>query len=435
MEIKRILYIVTQAEWGGAQKYVHDLTESFLKQGFEIGVVAGTEKSDLFNKLAALESDKLTLFREKHLVRAINPYYDFIEFFLLVRIIWKFQPDVVHLNSSKAGILGTAAGAIYNFLKNPLYSAFRERRGESPFKKGRKVRIIYTAHGFVFNENLSVLIYLFYLWSEKICSWIRDKIIAVSFYDLKSALEKRVAEAGKMVVIHNGIDLSKRNEIVSKVEARGKLKNFVIYNTGFSAVNNGLTPPSPSQWGILETATLESPETQIVGTVANFYKNKGLLYLIEAAKEVIKDMPNVCFVLIGKGEMERKLRKIIYDKRLEDKFFITGVIPDAYKYFRGFDIFCLPSIKEGLSYTLLESLMAELPIVATNVGGNPEIVKDGENGFLVPPKDKNALAKKIKLLLKDSALKERMGERSYHKASGFSLEKMVAQTKEVYKSL
>ncbi|MFH0854596.1 MAG: glycosyltransferase family 4 protein [bacterium] len=397
MRFKKMLYIVTQSEWGGAQKYIFDLTENFLKQGFEVGVAAGTEKVDLFNKLASIESDKLSLFREKHMVRAINPYHDAIEFFSLVRIICKFKPDIVHLNSSKAGILGTFAGWIC-------------RR-----------KVVYTAHGFVFNENLSILIYLFYLWLEKVCSWMRDKIIAVSYYDLKSALDKKVIKKDKIVVARNGVDLKKRDEILGKVEARGKLKNYISLQKGFTATN------------FLET--LEYPETQIVGTVANFYENKGLKYLIEAASEAAQDMPNVVFVLIGRGEMEDKLRKIIKDKKAGDKFFITGAISDAFKYFHAFDVFCLPSIKEGLSYTLLEALMAGLPIVATNVGGNSEIVKDGENGFLVPPKNRNILAEKIKMILKNKELRERMGGASYKMAGDFSLDKMARETMEVYDGL
>ncbi|MFH1192076.1 MAG: glycosyltransferase family 4 protein [bacterium] len=408
MTLKKVLYIVTQSEWGGAQKYVYDLTDSFLKQGFEIGVVAGTEKNDLFNKLAVLESDKLTLFREKHLIRAINPFHEFIEFFCLVRIIYKFQPDAIHLNSSKAGILGTFAGWIC------------------------RKKVVYTAHGFVFNENLSILIYLFYLWSEKICSFFRDKIITVSFYDFKSALEKKVAKAEKMVVIHNGIDMSLRDKILSKVEARGKLKEFVENS------QEGATAPAEA-WDNGATArnsenavALESPETQVIGTVANLYENKGLKYLIEAAKIIINDMPNCLFILIGEGELKNKLRKLISDNKLQNNFFILGRVQDAYKYFRAFDAFCLPSIKEGLAYTLVEALMAGLPIVATNVGGNPEIVKNKVNGFLVNSRDKNALAEKIKILLKNKILSDKMGKESYEMADDFSLEKMVSETKAVY---
>ncbi|MFH1030905.1 MAG: glycosyltransferase family 4 protein [bacterium] len=416
MSFKKVLYIVTQSEWGGAQTYIYDLTESLLKQGFEIGVAAGTEKNDLFNKLSALESDNLTLFREKHLVRAINPYHDFIEFFRFLKIIWEFNPDVIHLNSSKAGISGTIAGFLYNFLRNPW----------SLFKK-KKTRIIYTAHGFVFNENLSILIYLFYLWLEKICSLMRDKIITVSHYDFKSAIEKNVVSAKKMAVIHNGIDISKRDKILSKVEARGKLKNFIQ-----NGINAAIKDHEFYQGGI---AALEFPETQVVGTVANFYENKGLKYLIDAAGEVVGDMPNVVFVLIGRGEMEDKLRKIIKDKKLGDKFFILGAIPDAFKYFHAFDVFCLPSIKEGLSYTLIEALLAGVPIVATDVGGNPEIVKDGGNGYLVQAKNRNALAEKIRVILKNKELRERMGGASYKMADNFSLEEMVRETRGVYEKL
>lgn len=395
MEVKRILYVITQAEWGGAQTYVFDLSKNFLEKGIKVGVVAGTEKSDLFNRLAALESDKLTLFREKHLIRAINPYHDFLAFIRLILIIWKFKPDVVHLNSSKAGILGTMAAKLC-------------RR-----------KVIYTAHGFVFNENLSILIYLAYLWAEKISSLFRDKIIAVSYCDFRSAIEKKVIKPEKLRVIHNGVDVKIREKFLSKVNARGRLRDWA-HSIGLSSE-------------ILDI--LASPGTKIVGTIANFYENKGLKYLIESASLLIEDMPSCVFILIGTGELENKLRKIIKDKRMEKNFLILGKILEASQYLKAFDIFCLPSIKEGLSYTLIEALMAGLPILTTDVGGNPEIVHDGENGFIIKPKDIRALAKKMKSLLQNDEMRSRMGECSLHFAVNYKLERMVAETMEVYRSV
>lgn len=413
-KVNKILYIITQSEWGGAQNYVFDLTKNYLEQGFEVGVAAGTDKGDLFNKLAALESDRLTLFREKYLIRSINPFYDFVEFLKLVILIWKFKPDVVHLNSSKAGILGTAAGTVYNFLKNPPLSLF--------CKGGKKVKIIYTAHGFVFNENLSILVYFFYLWTEKFCSLFRDRIITVSYYDFKAAIEKKVIKKSKMAVIHNGIDLEKGSQLLSKVEARGKLKE--ILNS---------SPLEGGKGGVdIENAMLESPDTKIIGTIANLYENKGLKYLIEAASIILKDMPNCVFILIGSGEQGNKLKKIIYDYKLQNNFFMLGQVKCAYQYLKGFDIFCLPSIKEGLPYCLLEALMAGLPIVAANAGGVPEIVYNDENGFIVPVKNSTEIAEKLKVLLKDDELSDKMGRASAGLAGKFSLEKMAEQTLEIY---
>ncbi|MFC1613069.1 glycosyltransferase family 4 protein [Patescibacteria group bacterium] len=408
MQPKRILYIVTQAEWGGAQKYVFDLSKSFTEQNIKVGVVAGIEKTDLFINLGKIESDNLTPFRVSHLIRAINPYHDFIAFFQIIKIIRKFKPDIVHLNSSKAGILGTMAVVIYNFIKNPFFK-----------KGGTNVKVIYTAHGFVFNEDLPILVYLFYLWSEKISSWFRDKIITVSHYDFKSALLKKVIKANKMTVIHNGIDIKQKDFLLSKVEARGKLKEFM----------------SSGEFAVEDAEKLSQPETQIIGTVANFYENKGLQYLIESAAIVVKDMPNCIFILIGTGELKNKLKKLIKDNRLQNKFFIAGSILDAHKYLKAYDVFCLPSIKEGLSYTLIESLMAGLPIIATNVGGNPEIVKNGQNGFLIPSKDRRILAEKIKVLLKNDKLRLEMGRASFRMAENFSLEKMASKTMEVYEEI
>jgi glycosyltransferase involved in cell wall biosynthesis len=98
------------------------------------------------------------------------------------------------------------------------------------------------------------------------------------------------------------------------------------------------------------------------------------------------------FAIIGSGPLEQSLRLKVKSLKLEDKIIFTGAIPNAAKYLKAFDVFVLPSEKEGLPYTIIEAMAAGLPIVASRVGGIPEMIKDGVNGFLINPHDPEALA-------------------------------------------
>ena len=111
---------------------------------------------------------------------------------------------------------------------------------------------------------------------------------------------------------------------------------------------------------------------------------------------------------------------------------MLGKINNAQQYLKAFDIFCLPSIKEGLSYTLIEALAARLPIITTNVGGNPEIIENNINGILVNPKKPIDLAEAINNLLINKNLQDKFINNNLAKAKQFSLGKMISETEKIY---
>jgi len=177
---------------------------------------------------------------------------------------------------------------------------------------------------------------------------------------------------------------------------------------------------------------LDQPKTNVVGTIANFYSNKGLIYLIEAAKEALTLLPNTKFVIIGDGPGRRKITSLIESYKLENSIFLLGIIEKAAKYLKAFDIFVLPSVKEGLSYTLIEAVSAGLPIITTNVGGSSEIVKHKKNGILVPPKQFNILAENIVNLIQNSSSRKLFIKNNMLEANRFDLKQMIAETKIIY---
>jgi L-malate glycosyltransferase len=171
----------------------------------------------------------------------------------------------------------------------------------------------------------------------------------------------------------------------------------------------------------------------IVGNVAALVPHKGQRHLIEAARLVLPQVPDARFVIAGEGELRPALERQIKDHHLEKHVLLAGFRPDVLSLHKAFDIFVMSSVTEGLGTSLLDAMAAGKSVVATTAGGIPEVVVDGETGFLVPPRDHDAMAGAIVTLLKDDALRHRMGEAGRARVRAiFSAERMVQETLRVY---
>lgn len=171
----------------------------------------------------------------------------------------------------------------------------------------------------------------------------------------------------------------------------------------------------------------------VVGNVAALVPHKGQRHLIEAAALVVRQVPDARFVIAGEGELRPSLERQIREHRLEKHVLLAGFRPDVLSLHKAFDIFVMSSISEGLGTSLLDAMAAAKPIVATDTGGIPEVVVHDATGLLVPPRDHGAMADAIVRLLKDPALRRRMGHAGLTRArQRFSAERMLKQTLRVY---
>jgi glycosyltransferase involved in cell wall biosynthesis len=174
----------------------------------------------------------------------------------------------------------------------------------------------------------------------------------------------------------------------------------------------------------------------IVGNIAALVPHKGQRYLVEAAGLVVRRMPDVRFLILGEGELRGPLEQAVRRQQLERHVIFAGFRPDAISLLKGFDLFVMSSVTEGLGTSLLDAMAAWRPVVATRTGGIPEVVVDGETGLLVPPRDPRALAEAIIRLLGDEALRHTFGRAGRQRVERhFSAERMVAATLAVYESL
>src|SRR5262249_57061591 len=140
---------------------------------------------------------------------------------------------------------------------------------------------------------------------------------------------------------------------------------------------------------------------------------KGQRYLIEAAHLVVQQIPDARFVILGEGELREHLEKQVRDHHLEKHVLLPGFRTDVVGCLKTFDLFVMSSVTEGLGTSLLDAMACSRAIVATTAGGIPEIVQDGVNGLLVPPRDAKALADAIIYALGDEALRARLGETGF----------------------
>jgi glycosyltransferase involved in cell wall biosynthesis len=171
----------------------------------------------------------------------------------------------------------------------------------------------------------------------------------------------------------------------------------------------------------------------VVGNVAALVPHKGQRHLIEAAHLVVRDLPDARFIILGEGELRELLERQVREYHLEKHVLLPGFRTDVLGCIKGFDLFALSSVTEGLGTSLLDAMACARPIVATTAGGIPEVVEHGINGLLVAPRDHAAMAQAIVTLLRDEGLRRRMGEAGFKRVGDrFTVERMVAGTLAVY---
>jgi len=299
---------------------------------------------------------------------------DFSALLKLYCLLKQEGPDIIHTHLFHATIIGRI---IARFAGVPI--------------------IISTQHySSSFHGRLGML-------ADKLTAPLTDQIIAVSGAVKKFCVEEEGITSTKVRIIYNGIDLNSNSHDKGGLDLKKQL--FL-----------GNEP--------------------IIGTVGRFVEIKGYKYLFYAAKDIIKQYPNVKFILLGYGPLKNKLTKLTIELGLSDKVIFLDPAIKVTDFLSILDVYVLPSLSEGLSITLLEAMAMSKPVVVTNVGGNPEVVKDCETGLMVPARDPNSLSKAIISILKDRnfALKMALNARRRVEEK-FNIDNMIMDTELVYDSL
>lgn len=377
---KKILFVITKSNWGGAQAYVYQLATYCASQGANVVValggtgLPGAALGLLAERLTAANIRIITL---PSFARDISITREFKAFKEMYEVVRREHADIVHVNSSKAGGIGTLAARLLSVKK-----------------------IVFTAHGWPHNEPRSLLARILIWLSSWATVSLSTNTIVLSELDYKGApvfLSRR-----KLSIIRNGVS---NFSLLTKEEARKVL-----------ATTKDI--PLTSEWILMQS---------------ELHKNKSVDVAIKAFSEIAPKYPNAVLIVMGEGEERNRLETLITQRGLGDRVFLLGFVANSREYLRAGSIFLMSSQKEGMPLALLEASFAELPIVSTNVGAIPEIIQQGVTGLLVPPEDAQALAIALSSLLDDPELAKRLGSafREYS-AVQLSAEKMLGKTLALY---
>ncbi|MCI5108908.1 MAG: glycosyltransferase family 4 protein [Candidatus Pacebacteria bacterium] len=364
---KKIVYMITKSNWGGAQKYVYDLAKSIDKNEYDVMVAFGGSGA-LKQKLSGERG--IRTIQIESLDRDISIFKDIVAFIDILTLLIREKPDIIHLNSSKMGLLGSLAGKITRVNKR-----------------------IFTVHGWSFNEKISGVKKFIIKSMSKFTTRCSTDIIVLS----ETEKEQTEDFTKKVHLIPNGIDL--HTKFLSKDESLSKLNL--------------------------------DKRHRYIGVIAELHRNKALDVLISAFSNI--EEKSLHLVIIGSGEEKESLQKLVDHSALSSKVHFLGHIDNASECIKAFEIFVLPSRKEGLPYTLLEAGLSKTPVISTTVGGIRSIIPNDGLGFLVKPESSEGLRDKIEILLGNEKLRKDMAETlCNHIVKNFNIKDMHDKTFKVY---
>jgi glycosyltransferase involved in cell wall biosynthesis len=286
--------------------------------------------------------------------------------------------QVLHTHSSKAGLLGRVAGFL-----------------------ARTPRVVHTVHGWSFNDFQSQPVYKAFAWLERGLAWTTDALVVVAASLRDKGLLLGIGEPGR-------------------------------YHLVRASVDRGLWARTPRSRAALKKL-LPQLRPKVVGVIANLKPQKAPLDFVRVAALVAARHKDVDFVYVGDGPLREDALALAKELGVGAKVHLLGWQRDPRLLAGSFDLFLLPSLYEGLPCVYPQVLSLGVPVVGTQVDGASEIVREGVNGYLCQPRDLQALADRVGVLLDDAALRKRMGAAA-KKSVGpeFGFEEMVRHTAEVY---
>ena len=382
----KVMHIITRLDMGGSAQ---NTLLTCLKQAhkYDVTLVYGLslesrmtplEKKKIQSHVKAARRKGVNIAPLAALIRRIDPIKDFQALVSLCKLMRQEKPAIVHTHTSKAGILGRLAAKISAV---PL--------------------IIHTPHGHVFYGHFNRLTAELFRAVERCFGRITDEIVALTEGEKKDYLDLSVYPAERITVIHSGVDLRRFSDV--RIDAAGVKEKIGL-----------------------------NPDSIVVGTVGWLLPIKGPLVLLRAMAALWQKTPKARLVYVGKGALERQLKSEAVRLKVADRVHFLGWRDDVHEIMQIIDIFVLPSRNEGMGRVLVEAMAAGKPVVASRVGGVPDLVKHGENGFLTSPGDVADLSYYIGRLLADEDLRTGMGLSGETISRDYSLEKMVEKIDALY---
>jgi glycosyltransferase involved in cell wall biosynthesis len=372
----RVLHIIGGSLFGGATKMVIATCKDLAAQGYEVQVLASDPAT-----VSSFAAAGIYVHRRPRIRTTIAPLVDPVVGYELSRLLRREQFTVVHTHTSKAGFIGR----------------FAARLAGVP-------HILHTVHGFAFHEFSRRSTVQFYAKLEKQAARWCDCLIFVNEFHRRWALELEIAPYEKTVVIPNGLPSVPPGGRTSRDELRNEL----------GLPNDGM----------------------VIGAIGRLAPDKRLEDLIEVMPTIVAEFPSAFLLLVGDGPSKEAVLGAAHRLGLDDHLVVVGFVSDVERYYEVSDVVVLPTIREGLSISLLEAMRAGKAIVTTAIGSNKTVVEADRSAVLVPPASPEALHSGILKLLRNPEHARSLGEQARVTfASEFTEDVMLERIRKLYATL
>lgn len=380
----KILLLNTQMEAAGAQKAMLTLARGLQRRGHAVTVVTMYDKAEY-----------VPLFKQKYGVDIVD----------------------LHMKApARAGLFQKAASVLKGLVR--LWQLIRREQFDVVQTFSHYSNIVGPVVAYLAGARIRVSSQRMSLkgspaWLLRLDRWVANsflvnKMVSVSEGTRQFSIKTQRIKSDKLVTIHNSIDLDRFLPSAVNAERLPQLRQFL---------------------GI-------PVESQVVVTVARLHAQKGHRFLIAAIPTIQKKFENTHFLFVGEGELQQDLTDSITQLGVEKMVHFLGMRQDIPELLVLSDVFVLPSLWEGLPNSVLEAMAMGTPVIATDVDGCPEVIRDGETGILVPPADSDALAQSIIRLLGDAALCQTLAQEAQRwVVENFSEEKNISAFEQLYEIL
>ena len=376
-----VCHVITRLIVGGAQENTILTCEGLRQHGHLVTLISGPTTGPEGSLVERARNGGYEFLELPELIRAVNPWMDFRARRMLAMEFDRLKPDVVHTHSSKAGIVGRFAA-----------------------RDARVPHVVHTIHGMSFNRTQPGLIRKAYAWLEKLAARRSEALVSVA-----DALSAQMVTAGVC-----------RREKLSTVYSGMEIERFTPTQYDRAAIRR--------EWGV-------GDDEVVVGTIARLFRRKGYEQLIPIMAQAAEREPRLRFVWIGDGAQRAEYEAELERLGLRDKTTLTGLVsPERVpEMIVGFDILAHTSQWEGLPRGVVQALLMQVPAVAFDIDGTPEVVLDQQTGRLVTLNDLSAFAEALLELASDAQLRRRLGQAGRELCrERFDWRRMVDQLEALY---
>ncbi|MEZ6126628.1 MAG: glycosyltransferase family 4 protein [Planctomycetaceae bacterium] len=380
----RTAHIITRLIIGGAQENtLFNVDDQHHLHGDDVCLMTGPGLGPEGTLEQRARDRGLDLRLIPEMRRSLHPWRDIQCYRTLRRMLQEYQPDIVHTHSSKAGILGRRAA----------------------WSLG--LPCVHSIHGAAFHTGQPAVLFKAYQWAERIADRWCQHFITVCDAMTRQYLAAGIGTPEKFTTVYSGMD-----------------------------VDHFLTPSRPREELRKELGLTD--DHVVVGKVARLFNLKGHQYLIEAAPEIVRRMPQVRFLLVGDGILKDQFQARIAELGLTQNFVFAGLVPPELvgTYIHAMDLLVHTSVWEGLARVLPQALICGRPVISYDIDGAAEVCINNQTGILLPPESIEQLSEAVVRLAGDPELRKRLGTNGrLQMTDRFRHQSMTEQIRQVYENV